>query len=50
MMGMVHSLETGAKRYVLGITDNSLKSGNFMVAKQKCLLVQSLIRVSSLLI
>lgn len=37
MMGMVHSLETGAKRYVLGITDTSLKSGKFYGSKAKVL-------------
>ena len=37
LMGMVHSLETGAKRFVDGINDESLKSGVFYGSKEKVL-------------
>lgn len=37
LTGMNHSLETGAKRYVDGINDESLKSGTFYGSKLKVL-------------
>jgi NAD(P)-dependent dehydrogenase (short-subunit alcohol dehydrogenase family) len=33
LMGMAHSLETGAKRYVDGISDSKFKSGHFYASK-----------------
>lgn len=35
LMGMAHSLEAGAKRFVRGINDESLKSGVFYASKKK---------------
>ncbi|MGL1894492.1 MAG: SDR family NAD(P)-dependent oxidoreductase [Spirochaetaceae bacterium] len=35
LMGMMHSLETGAKRFVDGIADNKFESGNFYASKAK---------------
>lgn len=37
MMGMIHSLETGSKRFVEGIGDESLKSGVFYGSKANVL-------------
>ena len=37
LMGMAHSLETGAKRFVDGINDESYKSGVFYGSKAKVL-------------
>lgn len=37
MMGMAHSLETGSKRFVDGISDESLKSGAFYGSKANVL-------------
>lgn len=37
MMGMAHSLETGAKRFVNGINNDSLKSGVFYGSKKNVL-------------
>ncbi|MBL4703228.1 MAG: SDR family NAD(P)-dependent oxidoreductase [Flavobacteriales bacterium] len=37
MMGMAHKLEVGAKRFVDGINDGSLKSGVFYASKEKVL-------------
>ena len=37
LMGMSHSLEKGAKRFVDGINDKSLKSGGFYASKEKVL-------------
>lgn len=35
LMGMAHSVETAAKRFVKGISDNSLQSGVFYGSKEK---------------
>lgn len=37
LIGMAHSLEKGAKRFVDGINDESLQSGNFYASKEKVL-------------
>ena len=37
LMGMAHSLETGAKRFVDGITNEALKSGVFYGSKANVL-------------